>query len=131
MAQNLRIGDEPQSMASLVGEIIRDAQKLLRQEVSLAKSEVQAEWSRVQSALISVVWAVVVAGIGGVSIALMAGYFLADATELPIWGCFAMVAVVFCSLGGVLVARAKRLLQEIAFFGRQNSVPNKEMSHVQ
>ena len=52
MANNVQT-DGPPNMAALVGGIITDAQQLIRQEITLARSELQQEWDKTKAAAVS------------------------------------------------------------------------------
>jgi hypothetical protein len=115
MPENVQ-SDAP-SMASLVGGIIGDAQRLVRQEVALARRELQLEFDKAKGA-----GALLAAGSGVVAIAavflgLMAVFLLHEPGGLPLWASFLIV-------GGVLaVGGAILLYAGIVQFGRVSLVP--------
>jgi Flp pilus assembly protein TadB len=91
--------DTRQSSAALLGGIVDDVQRLLRQEVQLAKQELKQEWQKTKSAAVTLVVGTVAAALAAVILLFMVVYVLAYYTLIPIWGCHGIV-------GGVLAAIA-------------------------
>jgi CHASE3 domain sensor protein len=84
MGQNLRFDDQ-QSMASLVGEILHDSQKLIRQEISLVRAELQEEWQTVQASAYVLAGGLLLVGVGVLLLALTLVHGIEGWTSLPIW----------------------------------------------
>jgi hypothetical protein len=95
--------ESPQSSAALLGGIADDVQRLLRQEVQLAKQELKREWKKTKSAAVSFAVGTVALGLAVVILLFMAVYLLAYCTPVPMWGCYGIV-------GGVLAVGAIGLL---------------------
>lgn len=106
-----------QTAASLVGGILGDLQRLVEQQFELTRQEIEEEVRlRVAAAAIFSV-GVGLFALGAVEFCLALAHLLHWATSaagtdtawLPLWGCHAVVAVVFVVLGGILaqVGRAK------------------------
>jgi membrane-bound ClpP family serine protease len=100
-----------QSMSSLVGGIIEDIQRLFRQEIALARREIQAEWAKTKSAAVLLGSGIAVLALGGVLLGVMCAKLLA--LVLPEWAGFAIAGVVFIILGGILIASAVATINRI------------------
>jgi len=92
----------PSGMASLVGGIIEDTQRLVRQEVALARSEAQEAWdkAKMSAALLAAALAVCVPS------GVLLGFMLVRLLEqvLPYeWACFGIVGGSFALVGGILI----------------------------
>lgn len=86
---------------------------LLEQELRLAKLEGQDELGHLKTAAISLGIGAGLAAVGGVLLSMMLVHVLAAYTNLPLWGCYGIVAGVFGLLGGALLASGKRRIKEI------------------
>jgi len=92
------------SVASLVGGLIDDTQRLIRQEVALARREVEEEWAKTKegaglmAAALSLFLLVAIL-FGFTLVKLLQQYVLPDYE----WACFAIVTVVFAGLGAALL----------------------------
>jgi predicted PurR-regulated permease PerM len=100
---------QPSSTALLSG-IVDDAQRLLRQEVQLAKQEFKQEWQKTKSAAVSFLAGTAALVLATVFLLFMVVYLLAYYTPIPMWGCYGIV-------GGVLAVIAITLLM----FGKQEA----------
>jgi len=106
MPETNSAGTQP-SLSSLVGGLIEDMQRLVRQEAALARREVKEEWDKTKEAtgLLAgglTVFAVVAILFGFTLVHLLRQYVLPDYE----WACFAIVTVVFALGGGLLVYAA-------------------------
>src|SRR5438105_3537453 len=87
-------GTQP-SMASLVTGIIDDAQKLIRQEVELAKREIAQEWDKAKTAAASFAAGFLMALLSGVLLCLMCVYLLHELAGIQqMWLCYLIVGFV-------------------------------------
>jgi hypothetical protein len=98
------------SMTSLVSGIVTDFQRLLRQEMNLARTEVRQEWDKAKTAAETLGVGAAVLGIGGLLLCFMFVYLI-NYFGVPLWGCYGIVAGVVLLTGVVLAgtgyARAK------------------------
>jgi hypothetical protein len=103
MAENHQSDAQP-GVASLVGGILEDAQKLVRQEVALARREVAQSWDKAKTGVALLASALAVGLVGGVLLGFMLVKFLQQYL-LPNheWACFAIVGGLVALLGGALV----------------------------
>lgn len=113
MAENHPVDSQP-SVASLVGGIFEDGQKLVRQEVALARREVAetCEKAKVGVALLSSAHAVcVVAGVflGFMLVKLLFQFVLPNHE----WACFGIVGALFAVPAGALIYCGRRKIDQV------------------
>lgn len=118
MPENVHTDSSP-SMSSLVGGIVQDAQQLIRQEVTLARQELQQELDKAKTAAVSFGAAVGVGALSAVLLSFMLVYLLSDTAGLPWWASFAIVGGVLAVVGGILMAVAKNQASEVHLMPRQ------------
>jgi hypothetical protein len=106
--------DPQPSLAALVGGILVDAQKLVRQEVALARREVAETCDRAKLGIGMLSIALVVCGVGGVLLGFMLVKLLYEFL-LPNheWACFAIVGGAFALVGGALASRGIKKINEV------------------
>ena len=104
--------EEP-SIATLLGELVADAQDLVRKEIELAKQEVRDEISKAKDSAISLGIGGVVLAIGGLLLVLMLVHLLSDVFGLRLWLSYLLVGLVFAIVGGVLLMRGRSKASEI------------------
>lgn len=88
----------PSGFESVVVGLLRDVRALARQEMALARHEVQYEIGKILKAVLWFGMAVVLGVIGLFAIAAACGLILFEYTGLPAWACAAIVSVIL--LGG-------------------------------
>jgi hypothetical protein len=98
-------------MASLVGGLIDDIQRLVRQEIALARREIHNEWTKTKSAAVLLGGGAGVLALGVVLLAVMFAKLVA--LVLPEWAGFLIVGGVLAILGGILLASAMAMLNKI------------------
>jgi protein-S-isoprenylcysteine O-methyltransferase Ste14 len=125
MPENVHL-EAPPSMASLVGGIVQDAQQLIRQEVTLARRELQQEMDKAKTAAVSFGAAVLVLAFGALLLCFMFVYLLVEMAGLPVWASFAIVGGVLAAVGGILLAVAKNKASEVSLVPRQTVETIKE-----
>jgi protein-S-isoprenylcysteine O-methyltransferase Ste14 len=94
--------DTPPSMSSLLGGIVGDLQTLIRQEVALARTEIQREWDKAKTAAGAMAVGAAVLAVGGLFLCLAVVAVLHEVAGLPWWASFLIVGGVFAGLGAVL-----------------------------
>jgi hypothetical protein len=113
MAEN-HLADPQPSVASLVGGILADGQKLVRQEVALARREIAETADKAKTGVALLSSALAVCTVGGVLIGFMLvkllHQFLLPSHE---WACFGIVGVVIALVGGVLVYCGRKKMREV------------------
>jgi protein-S-isoprenylcysteine O-methyltransferase Ste14 len=101
MPENVQ-SDAP-SMASLVGGIISDAQRLVRQEVALARREMQVELDKAKGASVALALGAGGAMLGAVFLGLMVVFLLHELGGLQLWASFLIVGGVLAVVGAILL----------------------------
>jgi uncharacterized membrane protein YqjE len=96
--------DESKTVARLLGEVVGDAQHMLRKEVELAQYEIKSEISRAVKGAVSLGVGVSVAAVGGILLLFMLVYLLADVALLDLWLSFLIVGGVVLVIGAILLA---------------------------
>jgi len=136
MPDNLQVESQP-SLSSLVGGIINDAQQLIRQEVTLARREIQEEMTKAKTAATSLGIGIALGVVGGLLLCHMLVYLLhwlatehltngATVEHLPLWGCYGIVGALFTAVAGALLYMAKNQAEKIDFVPRQTVESMKE-----
>ncbi len=120
MANGSQHASEP-SLTWLLGGLLSDARALLLRELTLAKHEAQRELGKVKAALVSLGIGVGVCAIGGALLILMLVHLLKASTEIPLWGCYGLIASLCMLLGAVL------LYTGIHKIGQIDVVPQKTL----
>lgn len=105
----------PSGFESLVVGLLRDVRALARQEMALARHEVQYEIGKILKAVLWFGMAVMLAVIGLFAIAAACGLILFEYTGLPAWACAAIVSVIL--LGGAwgLVLAGREVVKSVHF----------------
>jgi len=100
---------EERSLGDLFGDLTRDLTTLIRQEASLARTEMGAKAAQVGKdvGFIAAGGAVAYAGLLGILGAIVA--LLAQA--MPVWGAALIVGVIVMGVGGFLVSRGLSALK--------------------
>ena len=127
MLENLHL-DAPPSMSSLVGGIISDMQNLVRQEMALARREIQEEVQKAKQAAIVMVIGAGVAAVGTILACFTFVYLLNWATSdgIPLWGCYAIVGVVFLVVGAGLINAGRLKAGNLRLVPQQTAETLKE-----
>jgi uncharacterized membrane protein YqjE len=105
----------PSGLESVVVGLLRDVRALARQEMALARHEVQYEIGKILKAVLWFGMAVVLGVIGLFAIAASCGLILFEYTGLPAWACAAIVSVIL--LGGAwgLVLAGREVVKSVHF----------------
>jgi len=113
-------------MASLVTGIIDDAQKLIRQEIELARREISQEWDKAKTAAVSFAVGFLVALLSGVMLCLMFVYLLHELGGLHLWLSYLIVGGVLGVIGGGLFLLGKSRADEVNVIPPQTAETLKE-----
>jgi|SRR5581483_7617294 len=107
--------ESPASVSTLVGGIIEDAQQLMRQELALARREIQEELTKAKAAAASLALGAVVSLFGGILLCFMLVHLITWVSHdwIPLWGSFAIVGGSLTILGIVLLYAARNRASEI------------------
>jgi len=118
--------ESPQSMTALLGGIIGDIQTLIRQEITLARVEIQKEWDKAKVAAGSMMAGAVVLALGAVLLCVAAACALHEAAALPWWASFLIVGGVLALAGGVLLYFGRSKAAEVNIVPPQTAETMKE-----
>jgi Flp pilus assembly protein TadB len=94
--------DTSPSMTSLLAGIVSDLQTLIRQEVTLAKTEMIREWDKAKTAAGAMAAGAAVLTLGAILLCLTIVCVLREVAGLPWWASFLIVGGVLTGLGAVL-----------------------------
>lgn len=117
MATNL--GTDQPTFAELATGIVDDAQRLMRQEVTLVRREMQDAWDKAREAAISLVIGAVLALLGGTLLGFAIVYALHEYAQWSRAAGFALVGAVFAVIGGALAYFAAQKAKEVSLLPRQ------------
>jgi len=112
-------------MARLVGDIVADAQKLVRQEIALARVELQEEWKKTKNAARGFTVAVVM-GFVTVFIAGMALAHILQALGVTPWLSYTLVTLAYGGIAYALMRKGTEAAKDIDFVPRQTVESMKE-----
>lgn len=98
---------------TVVVGLLRDARALLRQEMALARHEVQYEIGKIFKAVLWFGIAVVLAVIGLISIAAACVLILYEYTGLAAWVCAAIVSIILLGAASGLVAAGQGVVRSV------------------
>lgn len=106
MSENHQNGSQPgvaqAGVASMVGGIVEDVQKLVRQEIALAQREIGQAWDKGKTAGALLAGAVAFFIVGGVLLGIMLAKVLEQLWPNHEWACFGIVGGVVLLLGSAL-----------------------------
>lgn len=111
-------GEEP-SLARLLGELVGDAQHVVRKELELAKVEIQNEVNRLKQSAISFTAGAGMATGGSLLLLFTIVYALADGLAWPMWLSFLVVGGVTTIAGGVLLAVGRARARKVDLVPRE------------
>ena len=112
--QDTSSAEAPPGVASLVSGILEDAQKLVRQEIALARREVANAADRAKMGVALIVSAIPVLIMGGILLVIMLVKLLHQYVLHEYeWACFAIVGGVIVLAGGILVFSGLNQLNRI------------------
>jgi hypothetical protein len=112
MSENHQAGSQP-AVASMVGGVLEDAQKLFRQEIALAQREVTQAWDKGKAAAALFASALVVFNVGGVLLGIMLAKLLLLLLPNHEWACFGIVGGLVALLSGPLIYCGLHRINEV------------------
>jgi len=101
--------DREPSITALVTGIVNDGQELLKQQLTLFKSEIRQEMTKAREAALSLSAGIAITALGGFLICFGVAHLIAWAFELPTWAGFGITggALLFIGLIAWAVGRNK------------------------
>jgi len=126
MADRIQTSSEP-SVTSLLSGIVNDAQELIKQQLLLFKHELKDDVTRTKEALPSLgagaAFAMTTLILLGLTLANLLNWLAPE--HLPLWGCYAIVTVVFGVVGCALLYFASKTIESLGM-SRQAAEATKE-----
>ncbi len=107
MANELHTANEP-SITALVGGILSDAQDLIKQQFNMLRAELKEEIRQARTAAVSIGVGAGLLVIGGILLIVMLVHLLEYSTDIPVWGCYAIVGGGIALAGCILVYFGKK-----------------------
>lgn len=114
------------TLTQLMSGLVSDAKLLLRQELALAKHEIQEEVRKTTTAFVCLGVGIGVAAIGGLLFIIMLVHLLNALTEWPLWICYGTVAGVCIIAGIALLYSGKKQISDIEVLPSQTVDTMKE-----
>lgn len=100
------------SISTLVSGILRDASELISKEILAARLEMREELTNLKSTALLMGAGAACLLLGGILLLFAIVHALEEYTELPLWGCFAIVAAVLVGAGVSVLLAGKRRAAE-------------------
>jgi len=107
------------SIAALLGQLVADAQDLVRKEVELARQEVRIEVDKAKQSAFALGAGGAVAAIGGLLLVLMLVHLLIDVVHMQPWLSYLIVGAVFAVVGAFLLQRGRSRIAELHLVPRE------------
>jgi len=126
MSDNVQPPKAERSLGELLGELMREVTTLIRQEMTLAKTEMSQKVSRVSKDLISLAAGGAVAYIGLLTLVGALVALLHEVVNLPVWVSALLVGLVVVGIGGFLVKKGLDALKQEDLTPRQTLETLKE-----
>jgi peptidoglycan biosynthesis protein MviN/MurJ (putative lipid II flippase) len=114
------------TLTQLVSGLVSDAKLLLRQELALAKYEIQEEVRKTKIAVACLGAGIGIAAIGGLLFIVMLVHLLSALTEWPLWICYGIVAGICVIAGAALLYGGKKQMSDIDVVPSQTVETMKE-----
>jgi len=106
-------------MTKLVGQIVRDSERLLDQHGRLLRSELHESLHAVPRVIASMGAGAACAAVGGGLGVLMLVHGLHRSTRLPLWGCYGLVGGALAAVGAGLMTSGARKAAGINLLPRE------------
>jgi uncharacterized membrane protein YqjE len=115
MADRIQTTNSEPSVTSLLSGIVTDAQELIKQQLLLFKHELKDDVTRTKEALPTLgagaALAMTALILLGLTLANLLNWLAPE--HLPLWGCYAIVTVVFGVVGCVLLYLASKTIESL------------------
>ena len=106
--------------APLVGDVFKEAQKLIRQEITLARSEIRQDISEAKAATFSLSFGVFAASLAAVLLSLTVVHLLKwEFPFLPYWSAYGIVGAVFALIAVGFFLRGRKKAAEVDIMPKQ------------
>jgi hypothetical protein len=133
MVNDVKTAPQP-AVTELLTGIVSDIGALIRQEVRFARTEIKSDFQKSRTAVVLLASGAATAALGALLLALMLVFLLhyitlpntaADPAQVPLWGCFGLVSLLFLVVGGALVWAG------VAKFQSFNPLPDETVKTVE
>ena len=105
--------EDRDNIAHLVQGIVEDTQKLVRQEIELAKAEFKNSFTKAKAAAVSLGIGAIVGLIGGGLLAIGLVHLFQTITNLPLWASYAIMSLVYMGVAIGFILAGKRTAEEV------------------
>src|SRR5690348_6337324 len=110
-------GPQETTLAALLGQLFRDAETLLLQELALFRAELGENAGRLAGGALIIVAGLALALIG--ALAVVAALIVLLGAVMPFWLASAVVGLLFCGSGGALILWGRRRMARASFVPRE------------
>jgi MFS family permease len=117
-----------ESIGGLLRGILMDVRELIREELALARVELREQAGRARTAAVSFGIAAAALMFGGAFLLIAIATGIADLLDWPVWAGFLVIAVLLSIVGLVMLAAARRKLQEVHAVPEETIATLKENS---
>lgn len=101
------------SLAKLLGDLVGDAELLVRREIDLAKHEVHVEVDRAKQGAVSLGIGGGVTALGGILLLLMLVYALHEGLNLALWLSYLIIGGITTAIGAFLLTQGINKLKNV------------------
>jgi hypothetical protein len=101
------------TIATLLGDLIGDAQTLIRKEFELARHEVTVEVDKARQGAINLGIGGGILAVGALFLLLMIVHILHEVVTMPLWLAYLVVGGVLAIIGGILLIIGKNRLEQV------------------
>jgi uncharacterized membrane protein YqjE len=119
-------GGPTPSLATLVGGIVSDLQTLIRQELQLARREVQQEFDKAKFGIAMLGGGLALLALAVMPLLFLLVYLIKEYTSIPLWGCFGIIGGGFALLGGLLIAAGVAKVRQVHLVPPQTAETMRE-----
>jgi len=100
---------EPAPIAVLAAGILQDTQKLVEQQVALAKLQLFEDWGAMKPVALWLALALLTLVPAGLLLSLTLVFVLHESSGMPLWSCFGIILLLYSIVGvfSLYVAREK------------------------
>jgi CHASE3 domain sensor protein len=119
--------EAPPSMTALVQGIVNDAQNLIRQELTLARTEIKKDWNDLKEAGAALSVGGALGFLGVLFLGFMVALLLYEAAGLPLWIGFLIVGGLLAIVGGAFLLQGLNKIRKVKLGPEQTIESIKEI----
>ncbi len=106
---------ETAPVSVLAAGILQDTQKLVEQQIALAKLQIFEDWGSFKPVAFWLAVAVLTLIPAGLLLSLTLVFVLHEGSGLPLWSCFGIILLAYSAVGGLSVRLALNKSKELSF----------------